>query len=155
MFTSPLIHHIYSHNIRDYQFELRISQQRSCSHRKTVEVITDSNNSGDLSYVSNGLTVEIYTRLTALQNNQHLIFSNDSRIFTVPGISSVLNGESYISSGPNAAALLQDTLCLTSQWKLRVLYQRLQYTLQQSSTISDSKYGVNVSTSTIENSLSF
>ncbi len=79
------------------------------------------------SAIEAGLQVEIRTTLS--YQDPTLVFASDSRVFAIPGTSSRLPGEKYLSSGPDARSFVRDVLALCADAKLDILVTRLAVTL--------------------------
>lgn len=110
---------------REFLFEIRLSRWTATSAASTLVLLNSSNNSS--SSRDSGLTVNLYTELH--YRSPTLVFSDSSRTFPIPGVSTALTAEEYIQQGCAAGHLVRDTLALLCEHKLRVLSVRLGATL--------------------------
>lgn len=126
----------------EHRFELRIHQPRQATP------------------MGEGLQVDLLTELTAsyavTTTNTALIREvSRTRMFPVPGVSSVLKGEKYLlicaveSKGGLSAAqqLIADVLSLTVDAKLRTLQERIEFSMKATAAVDAYRF-VSVITAT-------
>ena len=130
LFDEPILS-IFMVFYREFLFEIRLSRWTATSAASTLVLLDSSNNSSGSSSGSSsrdsGLSVNLYTELH--YRSPTLVFSDSSRTFPIPGVSTALTAEEYIQQGCAAGSLVRDTLALLCEHKLRVLTVRLGATL--------------------------